>query len=261
MKIDFYLLRKDIVFSNSIKPFQNAKTIIIVPHADDEWVGCSQLIVTNRKHIILCYMNMLGDDSDEVHSIRYGELKSVANAYGLHLVTTGVEKEEKIQNLTALLIEERPEYIAVPFYYDWHSEHIEVMQILKASLNKIFKAQPELVGKFSVLMYQVSVPIPIEKVTHFIAMDKEAQKRKWSFFDSVYRTQEAIPWIRFRYNERINGGLCGNYAAEVYVLEKAEKWTNSLDKEILSEAKRERVFDSLQDLKKVREVLPEMEWR
>ena len=31
MKIDFYLLRKDIVFSNSIKPFQNAKTIIIVP--------------------------------------------------------------------------------------------------------------------------------------------------------------------------------------------------------------------------------------
>ena len=226
--------------------------VILIPHADDEWVGCSQLIMKQPDNILLFNMNMDGGDSCDLHALRYNELKQVAKKYNLPLTTAGLEDYSKVSKIEEIILQEKPSYIAVPFYYDWHAEHVMTMRFLKAALESINKSNEELVASIKILMYQVSVPVPDEMVTNCLPMNKELHLEKWSIFDTIYKTQSGVPWFRFQCNERINGALCNAYAAEVYVCKKAIVWLEELPSAVLNDEETKKVLSNLQDLYMVR---------
>ena len=107
------------------------KKIILAPHSDDEWIGCSQIIKKEQDTIIV-NMDMSGSDSKETHKLRYNEMASTATVYGIKFITLA---GNKVQKLSEVIKKEKPKYICVPYFIDWHNEHIEVMNALKKAIN------------------------------------------------------------------------------------------------------------------------------
>lgn len=230
----------------------HGKTILLIPHADDEWIGCSQLITNQEREVILCYADMPGGDTTEIHQKRYYELLSVANRYHRKLVTLGTDNAQRIGSLITLIKTEEPVYLGLPFYYDWHNEHIEVMKILYGVLGQL-NAEKHI--QYKILMYQVSVPIPVSLMTDCCAMTKNEFQKKWTVFKNIYKSQLKIPWKRFGWNEYINGACCKSYAAEVFVTEDAFRWMQNMQTNLLEKDEVEKIYNNLQDLKAIRELI------
>lgn len=55
--------------------------VIILPHADDEWIGCGSLISSSDYKVSLCNADMEGGDSESIHLIRRAEIERLANMY------------------------------------------------------------------------------------------------------------------------------------------------------------------------------------
>ncbi len=227
--------------------------MILVPHADDEWIGCSSLLQRYSPSVFLVNVNMSGDGEPiGLHNKRYKELMGIVSKYNLTHVTLSNDFSSKAEQLSNLIVEKRPDYIALPFYIDWHDEHIETMHILKDALEM---SKSKWGGVAQILMYQVSVPMPEDCITHYMGMSKKDYKFKWKFFDKVYKTQRQIAWYRYRCNERINGALCNMFAAEVFSVAKSLDWVENLDNMLLSEEKRLLIKTNLGDLQYVRELV------
>lgn len=182
------------------------KNMILVPHADDEWIGCSS-IIRQGENAFLANMNMQGGDSNDLHIIRRNELQSIAQKYGCGLYL--IDEKHKLLDIIRLI---SPDCIFVPSFFDWHDEHFEVMEELKQAIQMI----GEDYAHFKVAMYEVSIPIPDSMITHAIALDKDEWKSKWNEFIKHYKTQTYIPYRRFACNERVNGKISASYAAEVF---------------------------------------------
>lgn len=229
--------RKRIPFKET-KPIDNdASYLILAPHSDDEWIGCSQIIKT-CKDVIILNMDMQGGDTEEMHRTRYLEMETLASKYGRRLLTVGNEKEI---SLAEIIAEVKPDFICLPFFFDWHPEHIRVMKFLnQALLNSLYQGR--------ILMYQVSLPIDSGFVNVSAPMSKEELGDKWSTFKETYKTQTMIAYKRFMANERINGAISGAYAAEVYVALEVSAWHESLDKLLLTPCEIDEVKSNLMDL-------------
>ena len=74
----------------------SGKLLVLIPHADDEWVGCSQLLCDENIEVILLNMDMRGGDEEELHSHRREELQLIANKYNRELITIGYDKEQTL---------------------------------------------------------------------------------------------------------------------------------------------------------------------
>lgn len=221
------------------------KILILAPHDDDEWIGCSHFI-RNYQNAIVCNMDMDGGDTSEMHAVRLQEMKNLASMFGREFVT--VDKD-KIITLKKIVLEKRPDYICVPCFFDWHPEHIQVMNILKEVL---------ILSKYScqVVMYQVSLPIPPSLCNMVIPFNSRVFKYKWNTFVNVYPTQTKIAYKRFMANEQINGALANAYAAEVYVVNSSDDWLNMFDYLLTSEDK-EIIKNNLSDITFVRDTINE----
>lgn len=218
------------------------KTMIILPHSDDEWVGCSQ-IISNWKNVILCDVNMSGGDSEEMHLKRKEELKNTSRLFGANLIETSID------TLSNIIVDEMPDAICVPFYMDWHDEHLRVLEEISTNLST-------LPPKIKVFSYQVSVPIPNKFINYSIPMTKKEHKKKWNYFKTNYKTQVIIPFMRFASNEIVNGGCIGAYSAEVFrVSPSLEIWNNEYKKYRLPEDERKTVIKSLHSIKETRGLL------
>lgn len=194
------------------------KYLILAPHSDDEWIGCSQIIM-NCPNTIICNMNMQGGDTAEVHKIRYNEMLSVANRFKRKFVTI---MEDKIANLQCVISRETPDFILLPHFVDWHPEHLEVMEMLKQLVSNGFYAG-------QILTYQVSVPFTNGEDSYYLPMTKEQQCFKWKVFFEHYKTQSFMPVKRFIANEYINGAGVSSKNAELYKLYVAEEWVKAMD--------------------------------
>ena len=231
--------RKEV--SNVLK----GRNLILIPHADDEWVGCSQIIEKNRNNTILCNMNRQGNDSFELHEKRYNELRKLANRFNITILNNK-SNIEYASFLVSVIEENHIENIFLPFFVDWHEDHISVMIILYEALNKLRNKN------LSIYMYQVSVPISEEFITHFSEMNKIEHNSKWQFFGDVYKTQKFFPIDRFKCNERINGKICGVYAAEVYSQMNITEWMFYFNKLIPNKQMRMNIIKNFRDIKKIR---------
>lgn len=193
--------------------------LVLLPHADDELIGCDQLLKSNATCLVV-NMDMDGDDSDKLHQIRYQELQSYINSIKRELITIS---DDKIEGLTKIISEYNPSVICVPSCFDWHPEHFQVMQYLQESLYKN-AAQP------LIAMYQVSVPLLSDYINMALPMNKAEYDEKWNGFNYYYKSQKHLPAFRFGANERVNGKLLKTFAAESYIVFDNKRWCSIINK-------------------------------
>lgn len=218
----------------------NKKVMIILPHSDDEWIGCSQ-IIKNWNNVILCNTDMQGGDDESMHIRRREELRNTGLKYNRPLILTSVN------DLATTINTEKPDAICIPYYIDWHDEHIAVLKAIYESIN-------DLDVDISVVSYQVSVPMTEKMVNFVIPMSKKEHKNKWKYFKNNYKTQTIIPYQRFAYNETINSAMTGNYAVEAYRVLNIKEWGSEFIKYYLSKEESVELIMNLNDLCDIREV-------
>jgi len=221
---------------------ESASYMVLIPHADDEWIGCSQ-VIRKMKSVFFVDTNMDGGDSPSLHIERKGELQMIASKFNRPLC---ILEKNKIEELSQIVKNSSPDYILVPFFYDWHPEHIFVMDLLEQVLKKENQ-------EIKVLMYQVSVPIGKKWVNRVMPMCREELREKWNIFKAVYRTQLCIPYFRFAMHELVDGLYSKSFAAEVFVLMNAKDWVN-LKTEVVAKAlkEKEQILTNLNDISKMR---------
>lgn len=201
--------------------------IIIQPHADDEWIGCGSLISSPNYKVCLCNADMEGGDTEGTHLARRKETEALAGMYKrpIHILSNN-----KVNSLKELLEKEKPDVVFVPYIIDWHKEHIEVLHILKSAIDELCVN-----WKLSIGMYQVTIPIRLENVTHISPMNVHTWKVKWKIFREVYQTQSNFPWYRVSRNEIIQGKRFGCECCEVFCLMDKEKWERTFENVVHSE--------------------------
>lgn len=239
-------LRKSIVVQTIPSLPYGKKAIILIPHADDEWVGCSSLVM-NGSDILLYDMDMNGGDDKVLHEARYNELSKISTLYKKPLLKIGLNKS---LSLIETITKEKPQMICVPFFFDWHPEHIEVMGMLRLALLN-------LEYDVDIAMYQVSMPIPRNCITHINPMSKIEWKRKWKTFEEIYKSQIGIPYKRFAINERVNGAVCESYAGEAFVYCGASVWLANYDEWLLTSDEKKEVLMNLQSIEKINQTVKE----
>lgn len=237
-------LRKSIVVQTIPSLPYGKKTVILIPHADDEWVGCSSL-VKNGSDILLYDMDMNGGDDKVLHEARYNELLKISTLYNKPLLKVGLSRS---LSLIEIIKKEKPQMICVPFFFDWHPEHIEVMGILRQALLN-------LEYDVDIAMYQVSMPIPRNCITHINPMSKIEWKRKWKTFEGIYKSQTGIPYKRFAINERVNGAVCESYAGEAFVYCDASAWLANYDEWLLTSDEIKEALMYLQSIEKINQTV------
>ncbi len=242
---DVYFLRKVIKKIENIEEIKNGNFLILLPHADDEWVGCSRLICQEKNEVILLNMDMEGGDTPSLHELRRKELEKLSSMFKRDLILID---EDKINSLKKCILKLKPQYICLPYYFDWHPEHIEVMSILKEALIQTSY-------DCNILMYQVSLPILYSECNSWIGMNKRQWKEKWKIFEEIYSSQTKIPYMRFAYNERINGAIVSQYASEVYHVTSSANWSENLSVYILSNGERNEIKHVLNNIGLTRDTL------
>ena len=106
-------------------------------------------------------------------------------------------------------------------------------------------------------MYQVSMPIPRNCITHINPMSKIEWKRKWKTFEEIYKSQIGIPYKRFAINERVNGAVCESYAGEAFVYCGASVWLANYDEWLLTSDEKKEVLMNLQSIEKINQTVKE----
>lgn len=228
-----------------VNEVDNGSFVILIPHADDEWIGCSR-IIQQRSPVYLVDMDMPGGDSKEMHCVRKEELKQLARKFNTQLYI--LDDASKKKRLYDIIINLKPDYILLPFFYDWHPEHLKVIDILDDVLRNINI-------KVSILMYQVSMPISCCFINHALPLSRKEQRTKWRVFQKIYKTQSHIPTYRFSMNELIYGKLINSYAAEVFVKMSAEEWLESKKNFVLSQEDKDYLLSNINKIRGVRKIL------
>lgn len=130
----------------------SSKIFIAVPHSDDEIIGCGFLLknIKNKENISLLYFR----DNADMYAKKYGykditetrqneairALESLGitkeNLTFLNLTSSELKsRKEPLQNLLKQHISEfDPQYILVPFRFDFHPDHISVNRLLNRNL-------------------------------------------------------------------------------------------------------------------------------
>ena len=242
--LDCKHLKKSIAAQTIANLPYDKKTVILIPHADDEWVGCSSLVM-NGSDILLYDMDMNGGDDKVLHEARYNELSKISTLCKKPLLKVGLSKS---LSLIETIKKEKPQMICVPFFFDWHPEHIEVMGILRQALLNIEY-------DVDIAMYQVSMPIPRNCITHINPMSKIEWKRKWKTFEEIYKSQRGIPYKRFAINERVNGAVCESYAGEAFVYCGASAWLANYEEWLLTSDEIKEALINLQSIGKINEIV------
>lgn len=107
-----------------LKPIPNkieGEILIIVPHSDDELIGCHQFIRHNINNATLFYCGFTGKNkTQENHIVRLDEFKKYCEQSNCKYV---VSSENVKEDLYSYLDEAKPDIVAIPSMVDWHSEH------------------------------------------------------------------------------------------------------------------------------------------
>ena len=179
--------------------------LIVVPHADDEWVGCSQVIQTeNNVHVL--YLNFPQKSGDYNADERLKELKACCEKNNVQLHEC--DDIGSTAFVIRILIKQFfIQQIFVPSFCDWHPDHMSAVRWVTQAL-RFEKNQVEQ------YCYQVSCPILSSSNVYYIPI-----KNKWREFRRYYKTQKNLPVLRFKLHEILNGlyyGV-GIVPIEVYI--------------------------------------------
>ena len=243
--VEVFLLREKLSPNEKIQSNLNKKYLIILPHADDELIGCNQLLKSSANCLII-NMDMKGGDTFEMHNRRYNELKAYSESCKKELITLHQNKTQQLKNIIESF---NPNVICIPSCFDWHPEHFQVMRYLSKACTLLENKS----NKFVIAMYQVSVPLHPNYINFAIPMSKKAYSNKWNDFTRYYTTQSHLPAYRFGANERINGKLLKSYAAECYIFITVHEWKSIFEKACTLEMS-DILKNNINNLSMIREV-------
>lgn len=197
----------------------NGKVLVIAPHADDELIGCHQIICNHAINTTIFYCSFLGTNpSDENRRVREREIKRYAGT--LHCSLFLSSPEHILEDLRGLINDNHPSVICLPSVVDWHSEHRQVNYILSEVLSTS-KWQGQ------IIWYHVTLPIPAQYVNCYSEMNRKQHTLKWNMMKTCYRSQLQMDIKRFQFIERIIKN--DNYATETYINMSYLEWTDSLE--------------------------------
>ena len=180
------LSNKKIIDSELIIPDSDLKNILILaPHADDEWIGCSQ-VISKAEESTVYYYNFLGKNyHQENETIRQNEIRNVSKKTGFKLIVS--TNRENHSDLKELILENNFTAIFIPFPLDWHPEHIKVNDIALEILKKIDLSVP-------LYFYHISVPTPESmRNCYYLPLSKKEIQTKIKIFDDCYISQKNTP--------------------------------------------------------------------
>ncbi|MBR8806250.1 PIG-L deacetylase family protein [Porphyromonas levii] len=182
-------------------------TLIIVPHADDEIVGCFHYITRFKDRVQLLYCQFLGDNyTDEMQKIRLLEFERFCKSIDLPFTIS--TPQNVVRDIKKLLVMQDITQIFSPSVVDWHPEHRLCSKLLSIALN-----DSSYLGE--IYWYHVTIPIPFFAITHTIPVSKKGQEDKWNVFYKFYASQRNLNVDRFKYYEHAN--VNGTYAYESYL--------------------------------------------
>lgn len=207
-KIQTVRLKKDIKKPKLKKINLYGNMLIIVPHADDELIGCYYFIKKYIKDIDIFYCGYTGSNfSYENKNIREQEFKNLANKLGVRYIISSRNQGKELKKLIA---KNNYSFILAPSLIDWHKEHRKINYILKEI---ILKEE----SNFRIIWYQISVPLNIDCVNFNIGANKKLFEEKWENFEKIYKSQKTMPILRYQLYEKLIGKLVGRYSCENYI--------------------------------------------
>lgn len=222
-----YLFKSLTVRSNSInEDFVKKRILILIPHADDELIGCLNFIMKykNDSFIELCFLNFTGSNNDSKNKInRENELLSLCETLNLKMILC--HNSDKLSFLNEINFNNY-DFIFVPPIIDWHNEHRLTNVLLYKSI-----CNYEIIN-FKLVVYDISVPISIYKSNFHVSYTKAKSKYKWGLFQKIYKSQSNMPIKRFMFHEKINSKLLKNnsYSSELFFILDYDAWNKSLSK-------------------------------
>ncbi len=198
----------------------NKSILIIAPHADDEYIGCCELIkaksTQNKIKVFLC--SYLGSDTSEKNRIiRTNEFINSCKHLNIDYIiaNNGSLKED----LNKCINDFKIDYILITSIIDPHYEHRKINYLLADILKKNSR-------QCKIIWYPVSMPISPEYVNMVQEYDG---KEKWENFKTIYNSQIHMHLERFRTEEKNLGRLFNSNAVESFILLSYENWIKALD--------------------------------
>lgn len=215
----------------------NKKILVVVPHSDDELIGCYSIVKKYCKNTVVWYSGMTGDDTTELNkSIRKQELLDFCRKMGVEAVVCNGDIKEELQQT---FYKYRPGYVFAPSVIDWHQEHrklfLSVADVLRDTDAQLY-------------CYQVTVPIPQKYITHYSELTKEEHKTKWQVFKDTYISQKFMPVLRLKLSEMVYTKEKEKIRAEVFM--KYEPRDHISENKNLENLNRIKIH--INDLKKIR---------
>lgn len=218
--IQSIILRIQIKKKNNMEKISvTNKMLILIPHADDELIGCFSLLKNND--CFGFYFNYTGNDSSETNiNQRLSEFEKLTQILDLPFNINQLGNVKK--QLSDLIKKSNFDGIFLPSFIDWNTEHVLVNKILSDVLNELHQNSYCLPY---IYLYQISVPIPDLYLNSYLSLSRKEQIRKWKIFNSIYKSQRHLPSHRFKLQEKINGYYVHKFAAEIYAKMNYEKWS------------------------------------
>ncbi len=217
------------------------KVLVIAPHADDELIGCHQIISNYAINTTIFYCSFLGTNpSDENRVVREREIRKYAGAQHCGFFLSSPEQIR--EDLSYLIKIDHPSVICLPSVVDWHSEHRQVNYILSEVLSTS-KWQGQ------IIWYHITLPIPALYVNCHSSMRRYQHIHKWRMMKTCYYSQLHMDIKRFKFVERITAK--GDYAEETYISMPQDKWLyylNTFGKEIASDITLRQSLGNIHDM-------------
>lgn len=167
--------------------------LIIAPHADDELIGCNELITNKKLSLEVFYCSLLGSnytkDNQKIREQEFRNYMSICNR-NYTIAKNSTWEEELFRYIDY----RRPKYIFLPSFVDWHDEHRLVNLKLLDALDQI-GYEPQ------ICWYNVSLPIPAKYVNAYSPLDKRKQRAKWLQLKQFYPSQSHMDIGRFKFIE------------------------------------------------------------
>lgn len=197
-------ITKYIKSSNLSRIKLSGNILVIAPHADDELIGCHQLITTYKKNVTVFYCSFLGSNSNSDNkNVRRLELEGYLNSIPVNYV---ISSDKVTNDLSNIIDNLKPKYIFLPSYIDWHKEHRLINEIICGL---------DIEDSIKIGWYHVSMPIPNKFVNYYFNLSIRQFREKWHSMCYYYVSQKHIDTDRFKLIEIISSGI-ESFGRETY---------------------------------------------
>lgn len=171
---------------------QYNEILILIPHADDEFIGCYNLLQKYTKKITLLFFDLTGSNSDTTNrDIRKTEFVCYISKMKLNYKIIDCSYYE----FESVICKNSYDLIMLPSIIDWHKEHRLMNEFLYRYLYK------RELTTFDIAWYQISVPIA--KVNLGISFNKKQERKMIFEFKKYYKSQANLKIERFILNRSI----------------------------------------------------------